>query len=1325
MEIGKLNIHGADVEDWFERFELYCVTNTKIKENNKIAFFFTQAGEDTYSLAKDLAFPKKPKDLTYDEAKSLLVNHLKPRNFTIKERATFNTLLRKPEQNIKDFIRTLQKQASKCNFGDNLEDQLRDRLLAGINDAELQKKMLLDSALTFSKAKEICETTLSVQNAINENSSVLLMRDETCRQKYSAKPRFSNNHQASEFDKTKEQGYPNSKSKTTASPNATGKCFSCGASHFRQDCKFRNATCHGCGKIGHIKKVCRRSLQVRVVEEIEHDEANELTVLGINSAKGSHLRKSYLVLTPDGLKPLSLIQDTGSPVSFITQKVCNDLFGPSKIQPCDVTVSGVTGHTLSIKGELYVDLKSDQNGPFHSVRFLITEKGPCVLGLEELRSIEGHLTLSTQVESPEILDLITKCSELRGGMRIQPVSLEVSCDPIFQKSRPIPYGLRDAVHSGLQKLVDEGIVTPVESSQWGTPIVTPLKADGKPRICGDFKVTLNPHLKKKSTTTREPEDLFINLKDQCYFSKIDLENAFLQIPLSDESRNLTTINTPFGMYSYNYLPFGLSTSPSIFQQTIDGIIQDLPGVISYQDDLLTYGKTIREHDENLKRLLERLIQFNVKINAKKSTFRVTQISYLGYLIDHQGMKPDPKRLEPLLHIATPTTFDELRSLLGCFQYYSRYIPNFAVIASDLFELMARTREKFVWTDTHEKALTTLKDKLKSVEKLKPFSLTAQSRVVVDASESGLGVVLEQEDFPIVCVSRRLSKAEQAYSQTQKEALAVVWGVKRLHKFLFGTKFSIVTDHRSLEYIFKPTASLSKGTSNMLQRWSIFLSGYDYDIIHRPGKSIPQADFLSRYAIEESTESSSLFIQPLPVSRELLSSETKKFYGPVIAAIKRGWSTTARKKYHELYVKREELSLTVDGLICWKEMILIPPQCRNEILKFLHDSHLGVDKMKSLSRLSVYWPSINLDIASFCASCQECKLNKPVRSTNTSWPCPFRPWQRLHMDYCGPFFGSYYALVVIDAYSKWPEVFLTHSASSDFTMTALRKCFSREGLPQVIVSDNGTHFTSSSIRDWLAPLGVKQVFSAPRHPQSNGLAENFVRSLKVAIRTKNPQCFSELDRIIDNFLLSYRNAKHSTTNEAPSLLLKGRILHHPPHGCVEVSFWKGNDNRVSHGVILSCIGNTMFNILDLSDGSVHRRHRDQVRITGAAGVSRDNSEPGDAGARYPAWTPHPGPDDPARISNPGPDEVAADSSSVDGADPGPDEVAADSSSMDGADPGPGATRTRQPARIPGTGPVEVTADSGSTDGADPGRDGTRARYPTRTRRPPDNLHGYFV
>ena len=244
-----------------------------------MAYFLTQAGADAYSLIKNLAFPKTPKELEYSEIKSLMIDHLKPRTFTLKERATFNSLVRKQGQDIKDFIRLLQRQAAKCEFGNNLQDQLRDRLLAGINDTQLQKKLLLEDSLTFNRAKEICETASSVPIALEDNQPIL----------FSKRQHHSTNKKQDKFP-----GNVNSeKPRENNSAKASGKCFSCGGPHFRQQCKLRNATCHGCGRTEHIKKVCRQHAQVRVVETAEASHNDELTVLGIAATnRSSHLHKN-------------------------------------------------------------------------------------------------------------------------------------------------------------------------------------------------------------------------------------------------------------------------------------------------------------------------------------------------------------------------------------------------------------------------------------------------------------------------------------------------------------------------------------------------------------------------------------------------------------------------------------------------------------------------------------------------------------------------------------------------------------------------------------------------------------------------------------------------------------------------------------------------------------------------------------------------------------------------------------------------------------------------------------------------------------------------
>ena len=154
---------------------------------------------------------------------------------------------------------------------------------------------------------------------------------------------------------------------------------------------------------------------------------------------------------------------------------------------------------------------------------------------------------------------------------MSPVSFQISGQPMFCKSRSIALGLQEAVKHNINDLVQRQILTPVESSKWATPIVTPLKSNGLPRVCGDYRITINPLLHQRACTLQEPEDIFAKLNGAEYFSRIDLKDAFLQIPLTNDAKELTSINTPFGLYMYNFLPFGLTISPSVFQEAIDNI----------------------------------------------------------------------------------------------------------------------------------------------------------------------------------------------------------------------------------------------------------------------------------------------------------------------------------------------------------------------------------------------------------------------------------------------------------------------------------------------------------------------------------------------------------------------------------------------------------------------------------------------------------------------------------------------------------------------------------------------------------------------------------
>ena len=412
------------------------------------------------------------------------------------------------------------------------------------------------------------------------------------------------------------------------------------------------------------------------------------------------------------------------------------------------------------------------------------------------------------------------------------------------------------------------------------------------------------------------------------------------------------------------------------------------------------------------------------------------------------------------------------------------------------------------------------------------------------------------------------------------------------------RFTIVTDHHALQFLFNPNKSVAKTTAAMLQRWSIALGAYNYDIQHKPGKAIPHADFLSRHSNFSAAEKCIFIATPAPVSREELRKCTKQYYSAVISAMSKGWRPDVKKKFPQFFASREELVLQPDGVLSRGERLIIPPPLRKAVLEDLHKGHLGVEKMKSLARQMCWWPDLDADITTTARNCEACLHKLKSRPKNwTPWPESYAPWQRVHADFCGPFLNRYYALVLIDSYSKWPEVFLTSVPTTSFVIHALRKCFSREGIPQVIVTDNGSQFCSVEMKTWLDNIGCRHLRTAPRHPCSNGAAENLVKTVKSALASTNPRSLPELEAFLDNFLLQYRNAAHGTTKESPAKLFKSRALRSSLR-CLDssdVTYFRGNDMRPTRGIITRKLGKSMVEITDLSDATVHRRHVDQLHF----------------------------------------------------------------------------------------------------------------------------------
>ncbi|XP_046568676.1 uncharacterized protein K02A2.6-like [Haliotis rubra] len=719
--------------------------------------------------------------------------------------------------------------------------------------------------------------------------------------------------------------------------------------------------------------------------------------------------------------------------------------------------------------------------------------------------------------------------------------------------RRVPFGLHGKLESKVQELIAKDIIEAVEEpTPWVNPVVIVPKASGDIRLCLDMR-RANEAILRERHPIPTVDEVLQDMSESRVFSKLDLKWGFHQLELHPESRNITTFVTHCGLYRYKRLLFGINAAPEIYQHEIQKTLQGIPGVANISDDIVVHGPSTDEHDKRLEQVVQRLSSANLTLNVDKCEFKKSSITFMGHHLTDQGIDITKDKVEAVVSARQPENASEVRSFLGLVNFCSRFIPDYSTLAEPLRQL-TRKNQPFVFGKDQVESFQSLKAALASGKTLGYYSLAAKTRVIADASPVGLGSVLAQQQMDtswriISYASRSLSDVERRYSQTEKEALALVWACEKFHPYIYGISFELVTDHKPLEAIYSPK---SKPCAR-IERWVLRLQQYDFKVVYAPGRSniadplsrLSREQFVKPQAVSSSAEEYVRFVAvnatPQAVTtREVEgASATDDELEMVRQCIDSSdWNHCELKQY---VIVSSELC-RIGKLVLRGNRIVIPMCLRPRVLSLAHEGHLGVVGTKQNLRSKVWWPNMDKDAERLCKTCHGCQLvskpspPEPIQTTEL----PSKPWENLAMDFLGPLPSGESILVVIDYYSRYYEYKVMKSTTAQKTVDVLKGMFSRHGLPVSIYSDNGPQFVSEVMGDYLTDSGIEHHRVTPRWPQANGEVErqnqSLVKRLKIAHATK--QNWKEALQV---YVTQYRATLHTVTGKSPAELLFGRKM----------------------------------------------------------------------------------------------------------------------------------------------------------------------------------------